>query len=555
MKIKALLLIPFLLFSHHLFAQSQSTSNKQNLINEIEQFEFIDKKEVSVKFPVKPKELPLLSAIVIDEYVESLDRISQYKLDDLTFSITNNEYLLHNKTPQKVKQITVNYQQEDGSDGSALLRFDRIVKPFSSVIFELPGITLSRIQHNNQMKLFLPHVIFPAKDSSCERTPKQCYLPPNSEQKKVYNTHLVMLHNAMNTAAFHPFINRVIEAYCPHFRECVAYGDKPLSYASRNMLALGAEGHKLNIRVLAGDYFAAGAGGGDRPWLLYKRATNTSGRVAVFHDYITRGSGHYRPYHQRTYNTFFHETNHAYGFSHDSAMTYGLGVPYSHRFITENFSDIEMTSIGDIKQPATFVTTSLNEKNQITLSFYSLPNEGDYGKVSMSMLGLSLNSGTLPYSVDNNGEPVSNTIVLDFKQLPTATSYLRFGAEQAKYTSTIKLAPNDLVPDKYFSINDKRFSLLEDRDLLDIENDGRRIRHLCKNMDMLLATKEEYQQFWSYLKEAGQLSTLTNRRFLSRDEPARGQIWRLEFTEDEMLASRQPINQKFGSDKSLVCVR
>ena len=91
MKIKALLLIPFLLFSHHLLAQSQSASNKQNLINEIKQIEFIDKKGVSVKFPVKPKELPLLSAIVIDEYVESLDRISQYKLDDLTFSIANNE--------------------------------------------------------------------------------------------------------------------------------------------------------------------------------------------------------------------------------------------------------------------------------------------------------------------------------------------------------------------------------------------------------------------------------------------------------------------------------
>ena len=555
MKKKALLLIPFLLFSHHLLAQSQSASNKQNLINEIEQFDFIDKKEVSVKLPIKPKELPLLTAIVIDEYVENLDRISQYKLDDLTFSITNNEYLFHNKTPQKVKQITVNYQQEDGSKGSALLRFDRVIKPFSSAIFELPGITLNRIQHNNQMKLFLPHVIFPAKDSSCERTPKQCYLPPNLEQKTIYNTHLVMLHNAMNTTAFHPFITRVIENYCPHFRECVAYGDKPLSYASRNMLALGAEGHKLNIRVLAGDYFAAGAGGGDRPWLLYKRATNTSGRVAVFHDYITKGSGNYRPYHQRTYNTFFHETNHAYGFSHYSGMTYGLGVPYSHGFITENFSEIERTSIGDINQPSTFVTTSLNEKNQITLSFYSLPNEGDYDMVSMDMLGLSLNTGKLTYPLDNNGKPVSNTIVLDFEHLPTATSYLRFSTEHAKYTSTIKLAPNDLVPNKYYSINGKRFSLLEDKDLLDKENDGRRIRHLCKNMDMLLATKEEYQQFWSYLKETEQLSTLKARLFLSRDEPARGQIWKLEFTEDQMLASRLSVNEKFGLDKSLVCVR
>ena len=56
-------------------------------------------------------------------------------------------------------------------------------------------------------------------------------------------------------------------------------------------------------------------------------------------------------------------------------------------------------------------------------------------------------------------------------------------------------------------------------------------------------------------KEAGLLSTLVNRQFLSRDEPARGQIWKLEFTEDDMLASRQPINQKFGSDKSLICGR
>ena len=97
MKIKALLLIPFLLFSHHLLAQSQSASNKKNLINEIEYCEFIDKIEVSVKFSVKPKELPLMSAIVIDEYVENLDRISQYKLDDLTFSISNNEYFIVNK--------------------------------------------------------------------------------------------------------------------------------------------------------------------------------------------------------------------------------------------------------------------------------------------------------------------------------------------------------------------------------------------------------------------------------------------------------------------------
>ena len=56
-------------------------------------------------------------------------------------------------------------------------------------------------------------------------------------------------------------------------------------------------------------------------------------------------------------------------------------------------------------------------------------------------------------------------------------------------------------------------------------------------------------------EEVGLLSTLANRQFLSRDEPARGQIWKLEFTEDGMLASRQPINQKFGSDKSLICVR
>lgn len=47
-------------------------------------------------------------------------------------------------------------------------------------------------------------------------------------------------------------------------------------------------------------------------------------------------------------------------------------------------------------------------------------------------------------------------------------------------------------------------------------------------------------------KEAGLLSTLVNRQFLSKDEPARGQIWKLEFTEDDMLASRQPINQNLA---------
>lgn len=518
-------------------------------------FNFSDKKEVSAVFSVKPKGLTLLSAVVQSESVDDPDQVKEYRLDNMTFSIADDEYVFKNTTPQKVSQITVNYNDGITNDNVALLRFDTVVEPFSSVVFELPGLALSNIRHNDQMKLFLPQVIFPPKDKSCDRVPRYCYLPPNPKQKTIYNTHIVMLHNALNTVAFPPFITRIINTYCPFFKECKKYGTQPLSYASRNMLSLGAEGHTFNIRVLAGNYFSAGRGGGDRPWTNNKKAANTSGKAAVYEGYITKGSGSYRPYHQRTYNTFFHETNHAFGFSHDSAMTYGLGVPYSQVFITENFSEIDRTTIGEVNVPSVFVTTELNAKNEMTLAFYYLPDEKEYEQVSLTMLGLSLNSGSVAYKLDRNNKPVDNTLVLHFDTLPTATTYIRTHNTDTKYLSTIKLSPSELVPVVTYNIEGNDYGILDDKELLNKDYNGRQIRNLCTNMDGLLATKDEYQRLWNDLKESDKLNLLQERIFLSRDEPSNNTIWKLEFNDDAMLASQHSINDKLGTNKSLVCVK
>jgi len=51
------------------------------------------------------------------------------------------------------------------------------------------------------------------------------------------------------------------------------------------------------------------------------------------------------------------------------------------------------------------------------------------------------------------------------------------------------------------------------------------------------------------------LNLLQERVFLSRDEPSNNTIWKLEFNDDAMLASQHSINDKLGTDKSLVCIK
>jgi len=398
---------------------------------------FNDIQETQVSMNIEAEELSLISAYASSEQLFDKKDFPQFNLDDLTFTQEEDgQWRFINNSAEPVLQLVVRYNEDEIS----LLEFDQPVAPFSQVSFDTPTHTLSNIVYQNQMKLFLPNIVFDGGSDECDvpniDPTKACYSNPNENDRVIYEKHVVNMHNSLNMVAFDTFISDFYTNNCEKYDG--GCDVKKLSTASENLLKMGAEKHNQGLRVMRHVYKGEGVGGGSKPNIINFSSEKSGGWASVWEGYITPGSDKYRGYGGATYKTLFHEIGHAHGFSHASGMTYGLADAYP-TFIDDNITMLEKEKMANKKVPMLFVEQQRTEDNKIQLNFYRLPYSYST-PVEIKLLSAAEFSGELALRNEQG-----NKVVLFMDDQPAATMYIRAAAENSKYYSTVKIAPEDFI--------------------------------------------------------------------------------------------------------------
>jgi len=393
--------------------------------------------ETQISMNIEAQELSTISADVIAVELFDKNNFPQFNLDDLIFTQAEDGlWTFSNNSAEPVSQLLISYNEGQFS----LLEFTQQVAAFSQVSFITPTHTLNNVVYQNQMKIFLPTLIFDGGSDLCydpftDQT-KVCYGNPNDNDRTIYEKHSVNMHNSFNMVAFDTFISDFYTENCAEYTgECEV---TKLPLASENLLKMGAEKHNQGWRVMRHIYTGEGVGGGSSPNIVTYSSAGSGGWASIWEGYITPESGGYRGYGNATYKTGFHEVGHAFGFNHQSGMTYGMADAYPS-FLNENVSEFEMEEMADKKVPQLFVAEQRNKDNKIQLNFYRLPDTSN-SPVTIKLLSATEFSGRLALRSEQGNE-----VILFMDDQPTGTIYIRSANDDSKYYSTVKIAAEDFI--------------------------------------------------------------------------------------------------------------
>ncbi|WP_157097640.1 hypothetical protein [Photobacterium sp. J15] len=479
--------------------------------------------------------------------VQNLAAGDVFQFDDIELVDEGLAWSIYNRTPQTINSLAV---RQGEKQQLALLKLFQALPAYSKAKLSSSTHTLSKLNFEEQLKLFAPKVQIAGFDADCSDQSKTCYNAPDDAQRIIYETVLINMRNAFNRKSFSQFADNFFAdaANCTKYSGCSSYGDPLLSYSTKNLLTMGMSEHQLGMKVMRNKYAAEGMGGGSSPDINLPVASS-GGWASYWESYITPTSANYRPYSVATYNTIFHEVAHAYGFNHDSGMTYGFADAWAKTYVQANLTQAQRENRNVLELPSVLVDSKVIGKGKVRLSYYRPVSKAVSNQVELQIISGQAMGVQIAY---NSNQPGS-TVDVTFNPIPKAPVYIRSVADNGDYISTLQLKASDMVESPSYTFGGKKYTILED-ELLDSEANGWAIRKLCDQSNQELAEKADYQKLWDYMSSNDLLAGLTKGKFLSRDEPSGYLIWMLEFKADQMVSSKYRMVDSLGADKGLVCV-
>ncbi|UTZ38562.1 hypothetical protein HB763_18170 [Vibrio campbellii] len=459
-------------------------------------------------------------------------------ITEFTWEITNN-------TPISSKYFPVKLQKSDGLElvvsnvevpafGSAIVIFDRAISDAMEVAY--------------QGNLFLPRVILgPYNVEDCnspQDLSKTCYSFPEPEQKEFIKNMIALIHQLSNTRQYSEQIEQFMINRCTgQPSRCSNYNDNQLPYGLRNLLAFGGQDHNLKLKVMRNRYRSEGVGGGSNV-MLNQYLTNTGGWAATWHSILNPSN----VYSERFYRTWFHEIAHAHGFSHASGMTYGFADYFAENIVPQLTTEEERETIKPYNLPNVILDYSVvfgvdEKSSKILLQF--LGNERNQSEIDFQVI----TACEWEKEIENNQGEIS----IKYSSLPSCPIFIRASELGSDNFSTVKIPRSQLSKSPSYAIGEKKFTLLNS-ELLNSKDNGWAIRDKCRLPKTHLATKNEYEVLWHYLKNEGLLESLERKYFLSSDGPRSYYIWQLKFLSTEMDKHKYRMQNHMGSKHGLVCV-
>lgn len=514
----------------------------------------INEKSFSTQYEVSPTQLQRVDITPRD--IIPIATPDTFAFSEIKIEQKGVDALLTNSTPQPVNRFIARI----GDDQRLVtIVLDQEIPAYSQARLTSGTTTLEHIKVVNQMRLFTPEVTMIGEDCSLKGPGQACYATPTKEQRQVYETMLTNMHNAFNRKSFLDNLNKYFATpeECQKY-DCKSWTDKKLSYSEMAFLKYGSKGHRLSMRVMTAHYAAHGMGGGTSPDIT-KALSNGGGWASAWWEVVDPKFDSNRPYTNEAYNVIWHEVAHAYGFSHESGMTYGAQASWAWSAITgdkygkdESYMETHVTehdrkNVTEMKLPSVLIEKKTLAKNEVMLTFSRPVGEGEDDTIDVDFLSASEVSFQSSYSKG------TNSVVLKFSKLPEAPLYVRAKGKKDDYMGTILIQKDDLIPSKTYLIGDTNYKVLAD-ELLNHKANAWDIRNTCKSYGGILAEKAEYQKLWDFLEAHQLIAELPKNVFLSRDEPHGYRVWQLTFGDNAMDAVEVPMGDQLGQSQGIVCL-
>lgn len=471
--------------------------------------------------------------------IETISKPDVISFSDIKLTLSSEAWIIENRTPRPINKFTGRYN----GNKIGVFELPETLPAYSKARLAFPTHSISNVELDNQLSMFSPNIRLKGGSIDCSLTSETCYNFANDNERRIYETALSNMHDSFNRKSF-TLALQDFYAQCKGFSECDAWQDTQLNQGMRNWIGMGMYGHSLEMKVMRNYYRGEGMGGG---WGGNTRfvKSEASGWASYWQSYLNPDDPSYRNLSSNTYDTIFHEVAHAYGFSHDSGMTYGFAEQWAYHYSPNTLTQFELENISAPKLPDIYVDKKLSPNGNLELTFYHTNKQ--VNEFSLRLVSTEAFS----YTSEINAE--KSQLSLRFDQLPNGPIYFSAVNSDNDYMATFVQGRSDLSISPSFVVNDKRFTILAD-ELLGKQENAWGIRKYCEQPNQLLATKVEYQQFWQYLHENDMFFYLDKTRYLSRDEPTAYMIWLVDLQPDQMHASWYGMQSFLGDNTGLICV-
>ena len=376
-------------------------------------------------------DLPELFASVKKTTLKS--HSSSFEFTDINFeNLGGNKWKITNYTPQPLRSLVVRLNNNKLS----LLDLSAEIQGYTEAELDFPTETVTSLSYSSQSEIFLPIIrVDNHKDSNCvTKSTGTCYNDLNDDERNPYLNIVTKIKESFNRRSFSKALDDFFIKNCTEYSNCKDYKNEGLSYGTKTLLTLGAEGHELGLYSMRREYAALGMGGGSMPNI--DKYTVTSGGWASIWE------GRFKPGYDAnlttTYDTLFHEIGHAYGYGHDSGITYGFAGDWANTYIQENWSANDRKNISKLRTPELAIDISHLSTGVALLKAYKTISNKE--PINIEIINVEDSNITVEKT------SIGNELFIKFNNKISTPTYIRVGFEGSDYLSTIKIDASVLFP-------------------------------------------------------------------------------------------------------------